>query len=247
MEKQLEEILTSKIYVKENGALSFLSPNEYLKPFIDIVSPKAQSWEVKTSEAVVNKNTEDEVLNISYPRVVVEARLGGSIPGFESVIGLIYALNTQRPIMKIYSGQNVSACTNLTIFNSEFLFQQDLLGNYREVYSKAKDFYDHKVEEIVEFEEVYTRLNNTQLTRQQLNDKMGDMLLKSPRTRLGTTPIVQAAKMLMDSSSAYSVYKGNSFQCSEWNIFNAVTQALGSSDITERPTKTVSLAKLFLN
>jgi len=244
---ELNEILESKMYVRENGTISFGTPKEYINPFIDIVEEKVVSWDVKIASPVTNKNIEDNTLNIAYPRVVIEARLGNPIIGFESVIGIIYALDTQRPVMKVYSGNNATACTNLTIFNSEYLFQQDLLGDYKEIYCKAEEFYNNKVKEQEEFVNIYNRLISTNLTRTELNDRIGNLLLKSHTTKLGTSPVVQASKLLMDNSSAYSVYKGNNFECTEWNIYNAVTQCLHKSEITEKATKTVALAKLFLN
>lgn len=245
---ELNDVLGSKTYVREEGAVSYCAPVEYLKPFIDIVDANVISWSVKVSEPVSNENPEDHTLNIAYPRVLVESRFGidPNLPGFESVIGLIYALNTRQPIMKVYSGENVSACTNLTIFNPEHVFQQDLLGNYRNVYSKAKEYFDNKKKEIEEFKVIYNQLQNTFLTEEQFHERMGGILVNAVKSRLGTSPVVQAANMMMDNSSQYAVRKGNDFICNEWNIFNAVTQALNSTDLVLLPTKTISLAKIFL-
>ena len=85
---KLEELLSSKVYVKENGAVTFKSPKHYIEPFLDIVGPTAREIRVQVGESVVNAE-EGGKLNIAYPRVNIEAQIGDEITGFYSVLGFI--------------------------------------------------------------------------------------------------------------------------------------------------------------
>lgn len=240
----INDILESKTYVKENGAITFGSPKEYLEPFLNIL-PKDTQYEVETANSIINKNEEDDTLNISYPRVLVKAKLNYN-EKFDSTIGLVYALEIQRPQIKVFTGVEVKACTNLTIFNYSHLYSQDILGNYREVYNKAQRYFDDEETKLREYSETYDRLENTTLSNQiELNEVIGRMLFNSYKTKLGTTPVVKASQLLRDASSAYYVGENDRFHCSLWNVYNATTQALGNADILEKPTKTVALAKIL--
>lgn len=240
---ELKDVLESKVYLKENSAVSFMSPSTYIQPFLDVV--KDRELHVNVSDSVINAN-DDNTQNIAYARVNIEAILDSPIPGFQSRVGMIYALDIQKPMVRIYSGQRAVACMNLTIFNSEKVFTQDLLGNYADAYRKAEEYVEQKQKEIEEFTATYNELTQTLLDREQLNEELGRLLRVASRTRVGTTPIVGAAKLVDDSSSAYYVKAGDT--CSRWNLFNAITQNFSNreeKEVMDTPIKVVQLSKLF--
>lgn len=242
---KLDDLLESKVFVKDNSAVNFKSPHHYLDPFLEILGDKAQDIRVEVESPVVNAE-ETGKMNIAYPRVKVEAKLGNPITGFHSVLGFIYALNTQIPIAKVYSGQSVAACLNLTIFNAEDLYEQNLLGNSREIYNRASAYMQKKEQQIEEYSKIYKSMTETSLTPQGLQDLIGKILLKSARGKLGTSPVVGAAKLLTDPKTAYYVNEGPDFKCNEWNVYNSITQSLtDSSDPISRPNKTIELARII--
>jgi len=246
MKIQLEELLSSKIFVKENSAVSFKSPKSYLTPFLDIVGPHSTDIRVQVDSPVINAE-ESGIQNIAYPRANVEATIGDQMTGFYSVIGFIFALNTGTPIMKVYSGQSVKACLNLTIFNAEDIFEQNLLGNSNEIYNRAQVFFQRKEKQIEEYQKVYKDLTQKMLTPEGLNNLMGKLLLKGTQTRLGTSPVVGAAKLLLDPKTTYYTHSGSDFSCSEWQVYNAVTQNItDKEDAVSKPNKTIELAKIIM-
>ncbi|WP_448506078.1 hypothetical protein [Immundisolibacter sp.] len=246
----VEDILSSKVYVKSNSSVSFGTPKEYLEPFIEPIKANTEfssSFRVKVADPVVNAE-DSGAMNIAYPRVMIEADLGELIPGFKSIVGLIMALDLQKPVMKVYSGYNVSSCLNLTIFNADKIYQQEILGDYQRVYAKAKEFFEKKADELVEFKETLAKLQTTFLSEIQLNELIGKMIRESAKLRLGTTPILQATKLLDDNSSQYYIKPDGKFTCSKFNVYNAVTQSItNSNDIVDRATKTIQLSNLILN
>lgn len=241
----IEDILSSKIYVKEGSAVGFKSPGDYLGDFI--AEAAGANWRVKVADPVVNEEISG-ARNIAYPRVMVEAQLGELIPHFEAVVGMVYALDLQKPVIKTYSGFNVHSCINLSIFNTDNMFQQELLGDFEKVISMARKYFLEKEKDVIDFKDRFDKLQSSYLTEPQLNELLGKMLRESSKTRLGTTPILGAAKLLDDSSTTYYVRPDGKFTCNKFNVYNAVTQMLtNSNDIIDRPNKTIALTKLLLN
>jgi len=243
----LEDILNSKIYVKESGAVSFKAPSEYIGQFVEAGEKVNADWRIKVADPVINEEVTG-ARNIAYPRVMVEADMGELIPDFKAVVGMVYALDLQKPVIKTYTGFNVSGCINLTIFNADNLYQQELLGDYESVYNMARKYISEKQNDVLDFKEKFNKLATTNLTEPQLNELLGRMLRQSKRTRLGVSPIIGAAKLLDDSSSNYYVRPDGKFGCTQFNVYNAVTQILtDSNDITDRANKTIQLARLIMN
>lgn len=243
---QLQELLDSKIYVKESAAVSFKSPKAYLSPFLDMIAPHATDIRIEVDSPVINAE-ESGRQNVAYPRVNLEATIGDQMTGFYSVMGMIFALNTSVPIAKVYSGQSVKACLNLTIFNAEDIFEQSLLNNSQEIYNRAQMFYRRKEKQIEEYGKIYKSLTEKQLNPNSLNELLGKLLISGSKSKLGTSPVVGAAKLLTTPQSAYYTREGKDFQCNEWNVYNAVTQSItDKEDAVMKPNKTIEIAKVLL-
>ena len=246
MKLSIDDLLGSKIFVKENAAVSFKSPRQYLEPFLDIVTKRSSDIRVQVANSVINAE-ESGLRNVAYPRVNIEATVGDEISGFYSVMGFIYALNIQTPVLKVYTGQSVKACMNLTIFNADHVFEQNLLGNFNEVYLRAGKYLTEKQKEIEEYSKIYKDLSEVRLTPAQMHESLGRMLIKGSQSKLGTTPVVGGAKLLADPKSAYYVKSGEDFECNKWKVYNAVTQCItDGADIVSKPTKTIQLAKFVM-
>lgn len=244
-ELTLTEVLDSKTYVKSNGGIDFKSPRFYLEPFLEVMEKNNIEYRIKTNNAVINQNNEDSSENIAYGRVLVESRIGDNIPGFSSVIGVIYALDLQKPVIKIYSGENATACTNLTIFRADRVFTQNLFEDFSDTYRKAKTFLESKSEEIDHFRRTYKQLTDTILPTDELNRVLGFLLRSSAESKLGTTPVVQAASRLDDPQSIYFAQKEGT---SLFNVYNAITQSItNSKEFLDKPNKTVELTEMVLN
>lgn len=244
---RVEEVLASKVYVKPGSAVSFGSPKKYLEPFVEYAEAKAMSFRVKVADPIINAE-EEGAMNIAYPRVMIEANLGSLIEGFDAIVGMVYALDLQKPIIKAYSGFNVQSCVNLTIFNNDRLVQQELLADFNKVYNAVENFVNEKEDEVQTFNSNLIKLRESNLSENTFNELIGKLLREGSRSRLGTNPILQAVKLLDDNASQYYVRQENKFNCSKFNVYNAVTQTLtNSNDITDRANKTIQLANIILN
>lgn len=245
----LPELQASKVFVKEGANVKFGSPNEYLSPFMDVLPADKVDYRVEVADPVTNAEESGE-RNTAYPRVHLQAEFHNGVPkGFKSVMGILYALDVQKPVMKVYTGLNVSVCMNLTIFNSAEVYQQEILSaNYKEVYNKAKAYVDIKAKQIKEYVALVKKLDETHLTEASLNETVGKLLRNGQVTRLGSTAVVQAVRMMSTSGSPYYVYYNNEFKCSLWNVYNAVTDVLThGSEFVDRANKITILSKILMN
>ena len=247
----LPEVLDSKIFVKDGAGATFQSPRTYIEPFLDAIKfdGNIESVTVKTQGDVVNEN-EDGHRNVAFPRIAIEAKVGSDAPLHSGVIGMVYALDLQKPQIKVYTGQNASACTNLTIFNAEHVFNQDVLGNYTEVYRKVGEYKEKKEAEVAEFTEIYNDLTNTAFTEPQLNEEIGRILRKAPFNRIGVHPIIQGVSRLDKKGSDYYVEPGS--PVSKMHLYEAITQSFTNAfqagrGLLDRATQTVQLSRMFLN
>lgn len=251
-EINLEDLLTSKVFVKENSAVDFKSPKEYLGRFLDAIQDTKtdiQSYRVVINDPVINAEDTGK-RNIAYPRAMVECSMPSfeNLPDFHPVVGMVYALDIQKPVIKIYSGFNLKGCINLNIFNAEYVHQVELLGDFQSVYVKAKEYFKNKKKESIEFSKTLTKLRESVLSQDELDYYIGLILRKSMKTRLGTTNVLGALKLLYDPTSKYSVFEGDQFNCNKFKLFNAVTQQItDGSDIIERARKTVELSRILVD
>ena len=209
MEVELNEVLESKIFTKENSLVTFQSPKAYLQPFLDIVGN--QNLSCKVQDAVVNEN-EDHSRNTAFPRVALEARVGSQVAGYDSVIGVIFALNIQSPVIKVYTGQNAHACTNLTIFNATAVSQYSLMNDYSDVYRKADYYLKQKEAEIEQFVRVRENLLNEFYNEEELKKELGRLLLATTKknSKVSYGAIAGASRLIQDSNSIYYQKPGDS-------------------------------------
>lgn len=241
---ELEQVLDSKIYVKEGSAIQFRSPGQYLKPFIDNIRDVSTQFRVSASGVVVNKE-EDQTRNEAFARVLLEAKLPAvfNVGGHYCIIGILYALDIQKPFVKVYMGRKAFACLNLCIFGAEEVYHQELTGNAASVYEKAFEFVDMARKTQVEFERKVGILMDTTLDQHQIDEVLGYLLRKANINKVGTSAIIFGMKELYNPKSIYSV---NESETSAWNVFGSMSQYItDKTDIMDKASKTLQLAELF--
>jgi len=243
----LDQILSSKVYVKENSQISFGSPRQYIEPFLEKLKDTGATYRVAVSDRVANRE-ESGGLNEAYGRVVIEAKFPNIFCAHEhdSVIGMVYALDTQKPSMKIYSGQNAWACTNMSIFGARYVHAVELLQGTSSIYDKSLEFIDSMTLQVRQFSNIYERMNEKIYQGDEIDRITGYLLREGTRNKLlGTSPVLSAIRDLDDNKSRYAI-KDN--KTSQWNYYSALTQYVTDKvDIVDKATKSVLLSKLFVN
>jgi len=246
-EVKLETILNSKVYIKENSAISFGSPKQYIEPFLEKFEKTGATFRVGVSERVANKDAGSDTLNEAYGRVLIEAKFPTEFCAHDhdSVVGMVYALDTQKPMVKVYSGQNAWACTNLAIFGARYIHQVEILQGVNSIYEKSLEFIDGLTEQLTRFKNLYERMNNKIFTGDEIDTQIGYLLRESYKNKsIGTSPVISALQDLEDSKSKYAIRENKT---SQWNMYSAMTQYVTDKvNIVDKASKTVALSNLFV-
>lgn len=247
-ELTVEQLYDSKTYVRESGGFDFKHCKEYVAPFIEKVTNRISdvTFKVTAVTGAINKDEETEALNISYGRFLISAELPKEYNTEDcySRIGMICALDNQKPVMKVFTGKDVVACMNLTIFNADHLFSQDLTANIGSIYNKADDYAIKVGDELADFNKKVELLKAMTFKGDSLHEIIGKLVEYSLRQpKLGQTPILVGTKELYETKSKYALKEGAT---SGWNYFNAVTEAIKKADISDQALKTILLARAFL-
>jgi hypothetical protein len=239
-ELTLQELLAGKATrIKDK---EFFQTSAYVEPFLKRVQKLTSEIRV---EAVLPKqitysadgriNTED----ITYNRVVVEAILPDEYKFSDDIhkptIGLVYGLDTKKPVAKFFKGWERAVCTNLCVFNPDLLYCQDLESG------KAIDY--KPLERIIEQTDDTTswlkRIVESEFDCgvQNVNESLGKWIRNcinysynnhyQPVKIACSTPI-DAYKLLFEKEDS-DYYIGLNGEASIYQVYNAFTQVLTDS------------------
>lgn len=239
----LNQLNDSKMYVKNN--MTFMHPKSIVEPFLEAIKySELDGLEVKVQNEVVNDN-QDGTSNIAYPRFAVEVSrtLAGPIgETYTNVFGILTAMDPGKPVVKAYSGFNAKACTNLTLFNAEHSYSQDLLQDFVNLWKTVREYHFENEEKIETYSAIHNRLINELLDNEAVNNILGYAIRNAQKEGLGVNPVVNAARLLDNRKSIYYFEKETSL----FNVFSAITQGITDSpEIITRPDKTIAAAKIL--
>lgn len=243
----LDQVLNSKIYVHEKSQLTFGSPRSFLEPFLEKLVNSRVTFKVSVSDRVANKDASTDAINEAFGRVLIEAKFPSeySVNEHDHVIGMVYALDTLKPTLKIYSGENAWACTNLAIFGAKYIHQVEVLQGIGSVYDKSLEYIEGVSTQLAKFQKIYEQMNDTQYEGEDINKMIGYLLREGYRNKnLGINPVLSATKDLDDNKSRYAIRDNRT---SQWNMYSALTQYVTDKvDILDKSSKTVMLSNLFV-
>lgn len=240
----LEEIMKSEKYVTLGA--TYREPSYYISLFSNCISNGTITAEAR-NPVVVTGVMDDE--HIAYPRYKVEARTNDlEIEGksYSHVVGMLVALDLQKPMIKVYSGFNTSACLNLSIFNAEDIYEEGVLSSTQRVFDIVKSFSDNADERIDNYSRIIETLERRKVHRESVSHILGCMLMDSFKNKNGipTSAIVGASKYFNDRKSIYYFEE----KTNAMNIIGALTQPLTDSpDIFTKPSKTLSICNYINN
>jgi hypothetical protein len=162
------------------------------------------------------------------------------------VYGMVVALDRPKPLMRLYTGENVLACTNLNVFRAEHLFTYPILSQYMEGFLKLQRLRATEHERIEEYNKIFTWLNSVDLDNDEVNKLLGKLLRVASSKGLGTSIIVSSAKYLSTHNSPYYYDVDNGTTL--YNVYNSMTQGItDSSDIFSKSEKSLVATELIFN
>ena len=221
--------LPTKIKNKE-----YFSTKAYIEPFLDRMSKYTDNFtiQVKPADQIsLNKNGEVNFENIVYNRVWVEALLPDeyAYEGHQQSVSLLYALDTRKPLYKIFKNTVRMACLNMCVFSPEHLQVTELEPETAMNYS-----FTNQVMELTDNTKLMLEnLSNTYVKRNEITDRLGEWVDRSikanfnsgfGKVQLAESTAISAYKALtMDEKSDYYTPEGD---FNMFDIYNAFTDII---------------------
>lgn len=252
MEITKELLLKGKSTIIKNK--NYLSTKEYVEPFFDEMSKFTNDFIIRVQTP--NQMTiTDDTTDVTFNRVWIQALMpiDHTIDNHRECYHLIYGLDVKKPIYKLARGYINQACTNLCIFDPQWLTVYELQPEQKFSYSIK-----NLMELTSNFEVILKKMKNTFLSsdinkRQKL---LGEMIEKSiifehnnlsGKVKLSPNMVIKAYEnVYLNSSSNY--YVKSSEECSVFNYYNAFTELIRDSnkkDLITGYEKTLLVGQLF--
>lgn len=244
MEITLNELYEGHAALIKNK--QFGSSKSYVEPFIDQMSKYTNDFKVSVKLADTMSTGNDKT-NIIYPRVLVEAVMPEehSVERHDETIGLLYGLDVRKPIVSMYRGYLNQACTNLTVFNPEWIRTYELEPETPIDYSPIKGL----MESTSNFKTSLDTIKGINLERVNKELHLGqwiDNALKLDldtgfgKVKISPAHVIKAYKQLfLDQSSEYFIPEGHN-DVNMFDVYNSFTQVVtdDKKDIMQKFNKT---------
>lgn len=239
LNNELKELLKGK--GTEIKKKVFLPTEEYVVPFLEAVENITQDIRVQT--VMPKQITYSDSKDLTYNRVWLQAVLPETIHNHRQVIGMIYGLDAKGAPMKFYKGQLNMACTNLSVFNPEALYMQELESNKDPMFGPLRDLINKEFREM----EILNHLKDERFHKADAADHLQtwmDHVLKSKTNFIKPTDVVNAYNELMHKQGGKYIIEGSDSDM--FNVYNAFTQQLTNSKaFINRGEATLAIADMM--
>jgi hypothetical protein len=237
------EILNSKSFVK--GGLTFDSPEKLLTPVLS--TQKDENDFILTAShptEMAEEQENDQLIKLtSYGRLMLIKKYNIDDEMTYNV-GFLVCLDYSKPFIKVFSGVNVTACTNLCIFNASDVEKYELLNNDRDKsYIKVAEYFDNAERKIEQAKNIITSMKNTIYTKQETKTALGQLLWNfcAVKNIAGKTAILNAAELLSNPKNSRYYFEEEQ---TAWNFYNALTDGYrDKTHLIDQPEKVLSLFK----
>lgn len=246
----IQELLKGKATIIKNR--EFFPTKNYVEPFLDKMSAFTNDFRVQvtTPDQITTSSKEQD---LTYNRVLVQAVLPKemSIDNHDEVIGFLYGIDVKKPVVKIYRGYLNQACTNLTVFNPQWINVQEMIPGDPINYTPIRELMEYTND----FAVVIKRMKSTFLDRDKQTDYLGKWvdysLRESQDYGFGKVKITQTApidaykSLFIDQESEYYIPEG--IDPTLYNVHNSFTQVITDDkrDIMNKFEKTMIINRLL--
>lgn len=240
-----EELETAKAFVS-TGGIMFGTPKDYADKFMSKIKVEPKDCRFELQGDVTNANP-DGTLNISYDKILVETSLDFKNTIQQKNIGMVLNLSTQKPLIRVYTGSKVFACSNQCISGADSIFSAEIITNLDSAYNMVEEYKKNAEKEWLEQLELWKIMQETVWSGSQVQSKLGFMLEQSIKNgkfkAFGTSAITSAAKLLYGKSD----YQIKGAETTAWNVYNSITAAIGEQhDFISAPVKSALASQLII-
>ena len=225
MEITLEQLLKGKGTIIKNK--EYLPTRNYIEPFVDRMSKFTSEFICKAIEAPQLAREED---NKIYNRVWVQAVLPEeyAYENHKQSVNILYALDKQKPIVKLFKNTLNMACLNMCVFSPEYMQVSELLPESAINFAFVKNVMEMTDNTSI----MLKKLADTFIDRSNMYDELGhwiDRALKSKyvgnygTVKLAESTPIEAFKLLtFKKESPY--YTEDALNC--FDVYNAFTDII---------------------
>jgi len=227
-------ILESHKVVK-NG-VAYPSPAFYLNPILKELEESPEGSliiEGTNIDEMVDKETNEKYIAYQRVSLIKEFTIDEEL---SYKIGFVYALDIGKPIIKVFTGANVHACTNLCVFGADKKQEFLILNNTEGAQLQVKNYIQSLAQDMKQAKEIIHSMKNTFFNNEETKKMLGNFLLNFSKVKnvAGTQCLLDAATLLTDSKSMYYFEE----QTTAWNIYNAFTHNIcNKKHILQQPEK----------
>ena len=257
MDLTLDELLKGKATIIKGK--EYFCTAGYVEPFLERMGKFTDNFIVKAKLPDQISITKKEDLNLEdtvFNRVWIQAVMPEeySFDNHQEVIGMVYGLDTRKPVVKIYRGALNMACLNLCVFNPSFLNVQELEPE------KAIDFRCIRplMEQTSDIQSTLRTLEETEVQYDErlINENLGSWVRNIlslsydngyGKVKLAGSTAIDAYKLIYEKEdSPYYVKPGEPTDL--FNVYNAFTYLItnvDTKDIINKAEKTILLKQVL--
>lgn len=250
MDISISELLKGKPTIIKNK--EFFQTKNYVEPFLERMAAFTDDFriQVKVPDQMTGNR---EATDLTYNRVLIQAVMPEqhTVDSHDEVIGFLYGLDVKKPVVKMYRGYLNQACTNLTVFNPQWIEVQDLVPGDPINYNSIKNLMEQTSDFALQMKKLKDATLNRNLRKQYLGEWVDYSLRESQDYGFGkvkiavSTPIDAYKQLFIDSDSQYYIPEG--IDPSMYDVYNAFTQIItdDKKDLMNKFEKTMIINRLL--
>jgi len=234
----------------------FFGTKAYIEPFIDRMSKYTDNFTIQAKPATqisLNRDGDVNFENIVYNRVWVEALLPDeyAYEGHQQSVSLLYALDTRKPLYKIFKNTVRMACLNMCVFSPEHLQVRELEPETAMEYT-----FTNQVMELTDgMNALLKKLSETYIKRNELTNRLGEWVDRSIKANINSgfgkvqlaesTPIGAYKSLILDEKSDYYTPEGDISMFDAYNAFTDIITHDKGRDIVNKFEKTYLVREIM--
>lgn len=255
IELKLEDIYRGKATMIKNN--KYFTTQQYIEPFVDRVDKMCQgNFIVKALPAKqisLTPQGQIDTEDIVFNRVWVQGILPGEFAyeNHQQSISMLYALDSRKPLVKLFKSVVNAACLNLCVFSPEYLNIQELQPEAAVDYS----FIEHVLQMVDDTRVHLEALAKMSFTVDEIKDILGNWIDKCIKYKYTSTfgtiklpetlPIDVYKSVTMDEKSPYYAKHGITDGFQVYNAFTDIICNKDTKDIINKYEKVKLVSDLF--
>lgn len=231
MELTINEVLKGKATkIKDK---QFYPTAAYVEPFLERMQKYTSNFRInaKLPDQITNVDDTDD---ITYNRVSIEAILPTeyNFEGHVQVFGMVYGIDTRKPVVKFFKAAERCVCTNLCVFSPEMLEVQELQPETA-INFKPLSRIAEQTDDIVSWLNKLTQIE-VDCSEKNVNEMLGMWIRNCMynsydsgfgKVKLATSTAIDAYKLLFENDESPYFVKENQ-DTNMFNVYNAFTQII---------------------